>query len=206
MIGKRSNFERRASDFYPTPLEAVPPLIPFLRRDGIRTFAEPCACEGDLIQHLESFGLRCVYAGDKKTGQDALAIDHYDVGAIITHTPYKQPGVGNLVRHFTGLSTLAWLLLRLGVASPAACGENGRGRAGCDGQRAGRRSRLKIQAGCRPTLHTLPDPKDVDAQWSATPQQIPRRLGVGNFCIQETCRTVWRNLTKPISEPLTWMM
>ena len=32
---------------------------------------------------------------------------------------------------------------------------------------AGRRSRLKIQAGCRPARHTLPDPKDVDALWSA---------------------------------------
>ena len=31
---------------------------------------------------------------------------------------------------------------------------------------AGRRSRLKIQAGCRPTRHTLPDPKHVDALWS----------------------------------------
>ena len=31
---------------------------------------------------------------------------------------------------------------------------------------AGRRSRLKIQAGCRPPRHTLPDPNDVDALWS----------------------------------------
>ena len=27
--------------------------------------------------------------------------------------------------------------------------------------------RLKIQAGCRPPRHTLPDPKHVDALWSA---------------------------------------
>jgi hypothetical protein len=32
---------------------------------------------------------------------------------------------------------------------------------------AGWRSRLKIQAGCRPHQHTLPDPNDVDARWSA---------------------------------------
>jgi hypothetical protein len=32
--------------------------------------------------------------------------------------------------------------------------------------RTGRRSRLKIQAGCRPCRHTLPDPNDVDALWS----------------------------------------
>ena len=40
-MGKRSAFERRAGDAYPTPIEAVLPLIPHLR--GVRNFAEPCA-------------------------------------------------------------------------------------------------------------------------------------------------------------------
>jgi hypothetical protein len=31
----------------------------------------------------------------------------------------------------------------------------------------GGRSRLKIQAGCRPARHTLPDPKDLDPLWNA---------------------------------------
>ena len=72
-MGKRSDFERIPRDFYPTPLKAVPPLIPHLR--GVRTFAEPCCGDGALVRHLESFGLRCVYAGDIATGQDALALD-----------------------------------------------------------------------------------------------------------------------------------
>ena len=72
-MGKRSNFERRPADFYPTPRAAVLPLLPYLRAEGIKTFAEPCCGEGDLTRHLESFGLRCVYAGDIRTGQDALA-------------------------------------------------------------------------------------------------------------------------------------
>lgn len=55
-MGKRSNFERREADCYPTPREAVVPLIPYLR--GICSFAEPCA---GLVRHLEGFGLRCVY-------------------------------------------------------------------------------------------------------------------------------------------------
>ncbi len=59
-MGKRSNFERREADFYPTPRAAVVPLIPYLR--GIRSFAEPCAGDGALVRHLESFGLRCVYS------------------------------------------------------------------------------------------------------------------------------------------------
>ena len=39
------------------------PLIPYLH-GGIQTFAEPCCGDGDLVRHLESFGLACVYAGD----------------------------------------------------------------------------------------------------------------------------------------------
>ena len=74
-MGKRSSFERRPGDFYPTPRAAVLPLIPRLR--GVRTFAEPCCGDGALVRHLESFGLRCVYAGDIATGQDALALDQY---------------------------------------------------------------------------------------------------------------------------------
>ena len=31
-MGKRSNFERREADFYPTPRAAVVPLVPYLRR------------------------------------------------------------------------------------------------------------------------------------------------------------------------------
>ena len=54
-MGKRSNFERREADFYPTPRAAVVPLIPYLR--CIRSFAEPCAGNGALVRHLEEFGL-----------------------------------------------------------------------------------------------------------------------------------------------------
>ena len=43
----------------------------------------------------------------------------------------------------------------------------------CSG--AARCSRLKIQARCRPPRHTLPDPKDVDAQWSIQ-QNVPNRV------------------------------
>ena len=66
-MGKRSGFARLERDFYPTPFAAVPPLIPHLR--GIRTFAEPCAGDGALVRHLETFELRCVYAGDISTGR-----------------------------------------------------------------------------------------------------------------------------------------
>ena len=50
-MGKRSDFERVERDFYPTPIEAVRPLIPFLPKQGL--FAEPCAGDGRLIRHIE---------------------------------------------------------------------------------------------------------------------------------------------------------
>src|SRR6476659_6468837 len=108
-MGQRSKFERREADFYPTPRAAVVPLIPYLR--GIRSFAEPCAGDGDLVRHLEEFGLRCVYAGDIRTGQDALKFDCYGAAdAIITNPPYSRDVLHRLIRHFQGIS-VTWLLL-----------------------------------------------------------------------------------------------
>ena len=50
-MGKRSDFERVERDFYPTPIEAVIPLVPHLPDKGL--FAEPCAGDGRLIRHIE---------------------------------------------------------------------------------------------------------------------------------------------------------
>ena len=50
-MGKRSDFERVPRDYYPTPIEAVRPLIPHLPKTGL--FAEPCAGDGRLIRHIE---------------------------------------------------------------------------------------------------------------------------------------------------------
>ena len=50
-MGKRSDFERKPRDFYPTPKEAVIPLLPHLPEKGL--FAEPCAGDGRLIEHIE---------------------------------------------------------------------------------------------------------------------------------------------------------
>ena len=114
-MGKRSSFERREADFYPTPRAAVLPLIPYLR--AIKTFAEPCAGDGDLVRHLEGFGLRCTYQGDIRTGQDALERDHYGaIDAIITNPPYSRDVLHKLIPHFQSIS-LTWLLLPADFAS-----------------------------------------------------------------------------------------
>jgi hypothetical protein len=114
-MSKRSNFERREADFYPTPWSAVVPLIPFLR--GIRSFAEPCAGDRALVRHLQSFGLRCVYSGDISTGQDAFAVDSYGAAdAIITNPPYTREVMHRLIEHFQRIQQ-TWLLLELDWAS-----------------------------------------------------------------------------------------
>lgn len=108
-MGKRSSFDRIERDFYPTPLAAVPTLISHIR--DIHTFAEPCCGNGALVRHLESHGLRCTYAGDIATGQDALALDTYgDADAIITNPPYTRPLMHALIWHFARILP-AWLLL-----------------------------------------------------------------------------------------------
>jgi hypothetical protein len=114
-MGKRSKFERRDHDFYPTPRAAVLPLIPHLR--GICRFAEPCAADGDLVRHLESFGLRCVYAGDIRSGQDALELDHYGlIDSIITNPPYLRELMHRMILHFQQIAP-TWLLLGADWAS-----------------------------------------------------------------------------------------
>jgi hypothetical protein len=108
-VGKRSDFERRERDFYPTPYKAVPPLIPHLR--GIRRFAEPCDGDGALVRHLESFGLCCVYRGDITEGRDALAVDSYgDIDRIISNTPWERPVLHAMIRHFVRIAP-TWLLI-----------------------------------------------------------------------------------------------
>ena len=108
-MGKRSNFPRNANDLYPTPHAAVLPLIPWLR--GVRTFAEPCCGNGDLVRHLESHGLRCVYAGDINDGRDALALEQYgDVDSIITNSPWTRSVLHPLIRHFARIAP-TWLLI-----------------------------------------------------------------------------------------------
>jgi hypothetical protein len=114
-MGKRSNFERRSRDFYPTPLNAALPLIPYL--DGIHRFAEPCSGDGRLIRHLESPDRICVYHGDIATGQDALARTEYGApDEIITNPPYTCPLLHQLISHFIGIAP-TWLLLPMDFAS-----------------------------------------------------------------------------------------
>jgi hypothetical protein len=113
-ISKRDKgkFEPRPLDFYPTPLAAALPLIPYLRNEGIECFAEPCAGEGDLVRHLESFGFNCVHSSDLNCGQDALGLVHYgNADAIVTNPPHTRKTMHALIRHFLRSEITVWLLI-----------------------------------------------------------------------------------------------
>ena len=89
MSKRAPGFERHPLDFYATPAKAVPPLVPFLRVAKVRRFSEPCAGDGALVRHLESFGLICAHASDVASGQDALTIQNFDA-PIVTNPPYER--------------------------------------------------------------------------------------------------------------------
>lgn len=116
-MGKRSNFERRERDFYQTPVEAVLPLLPFIK--GVSRFYEPCAGDGALVRHMERFGLDCIRATDIEPQADGIEVadatqdwllrGSMGIGPFITNPPWRRdvlhPIIENLVQQGT-----AWLL------------------------------------------------------------------------------------------------
>lgn len=105
-MGKRSDFARNPRDFYPTPPEAVIPLLPHLPRAF--TFAEPCAGDGALVDALRVYGGRCVYAADIEPRANyiiqAEAEDVRLLGGpcdfIITNPPWTREILHNLITAF----------------------------------------------------------------------------------------------------------
>ncbi len=106
-MGKRSDFERKPRDFYPTPYEAVIPLLPFLKPTD--RFIEPCAGDGRLVRHLEKHGLTCVYACDIEP--QAEGIEQRDVlffdkplppcDVIITNPPWSRDVLHPMIERFS---------------------------------------------------------------------------------------------------------
>lgn len=118
-MGKRSNFARVGRDFYPTPREAVLPLLPHLPVP--LRYWEPCCGDGALIRSLP-FG--CVAASDiepRDPGDmpfmktvDALsvgdsAMDMAEITCIITNPPWDRSILHPMIRHFSEMRP-TWLL------------------------------------------------------------------------------------------------
>jgi len=111
MSKRTPGFERKASDFYPTPPKAVKPLIPFLKAEKFSTFAEPCDGDGALTREIESYGFQCVYSNDITKGQDALLrTDFNGAERIITNPPHSRDQMHLLIAHLAGIAP-SWTLL-----------------------------------------------------------------------------------------------
>ena len=114
-MGKRSNFERKPRDFYPTPIEAVEPLLPHLPEEF--SFAEPCAGDGALVKHLETKGV-CTWASDiepqaegiYKRSYDELSFDELiDSEYVITNPPWDRTILHPMIEFFAPKKK-TWLL------------------------------------------------------------------------------------------------
>ena len=112
-MGKRSSFIRKERDFYPTPYEAVIPLLPYLDRDA---FCEPCAGDGLLIDHLEKHELSCKEAWDIEPKRfdiikkDALtSSSSTNIDYFITNPPWTRDILHPLIINLSNQRP-TWLL------------------------------------------------------------------------------------------------
>jgi len=112
-MGKRSNFERIPRDFYPTPYEAVIPLLPYL--SAATRFCEPCAGDGALVDHLTRHGHVCARAGDIEPRRadidrkDALTTLTGNIDCFITNPPWSRDVLHPLIAHLS-VQAPTWLL------------------------------------------------------------------------------------------------
>jgi len=114
-VGKRSSFERRPQDTYDTPYKAVLPLLPFLEPKTV--FLEPCAGAYDLVNHLQSHGHQCVFAGDvrpRDSRVNAVAEDFRISNVrypVITNPPWDREILHDLIERWRHGVAYSWLLL-----------------------------------------------------------------------------------------------
>ena len=110
-MGKRSDFERRPLDKYPTPEAAVLPLLEHL--DPATSFEEPCAGNGDLIRHLEKFGHRCISAtdiGNPSVPVDARSIETCSAEYFITNPPWQRDIMHDIIENLSKIRP-CWFLI-----------------------------------------------------------------------------------------------
>ena len=115
-MGKRSDFERRERDFYPTPEEAVLPLLPHI--ENAFKFIEPCAGDGSLTRHLMKHkDPWCVLQSDIEPKDGVRKGDAFDIQAnmyshvdyCITNPPWDRKVLHPLIEKLTSIAP-TWLL------------------------------------------------------------------------------------------------
>lgn len=113
-MGKRSSFDRNPRDFYPTPIEAVKPLVAHLPK-GRFGFDEPCAGDGRLVDHIFSLTDADVsHASDIEplvSWVDKCDVFDYKVKSdlVITNPPWDRKILHPIIDHFRSQAPI-WLL------------------------------------------------------------------------------------------------
>lgn len=118
-MGKRSDFDRIDRDYYPTPLEAVKPLVDHLPYSF--DYVEPCAGDGRLVSHIglltDGHG-KCIFMSDIEPQaegiyrNDALNICFGGYGVVdlcITNPPWDRSFLHPFIDHWLGICP-TWLL------------------------------------------------------------------------------------------------
>lgn len=114
-MGKRSSFARVERDFYPTPFEAVLPLVPHLQR--FTAVWEPCAGDGALSYALRSAAAALVLR-ETDIEPRAAGIEQADalvssapegVDFIVTNPPWSRNILHSMIVHFSDQRP-TWLL------------------------------------------------------------------------------------------------
>lgn len=117
-MGKRSSFKRIEKDYYPTPIDAVVPLVKHLPHGGQLPFGytEPCAGDGRLVLHLrDCTGGRaiCQYSCDIEPKSPYIkkgnALDIESASMFITNPPWSREVLHPLITHLSGIAP-TWLL------------------------------------------------------------------------------------------------
>tara|TARA_R110000765_G_scaffold262171_1_gene362135 strand:+ start:553 stop:1221 length:669 start_codon:yes stop_codon:yes gene_type:complete len=125
MMGKRSEFERKPRDFYPTPYEAVVPLLPFVCEDTV--WVDPCAGDGALIKHFQNHDIDIAGSDTHPMGPGIIELDAFNqstekwydenwfgidecVAGFITNPPYDWKILNPLITHLSDMAP-TWLLL-----------------------------------------------------------------------------------------------
>ena len=110
-MGKRSFFPRVPQDAYPTPAEAVLPLLPHLK-PGTQ-FVEPCCGDGHLVGHLKRTGHVLVGAYDLPDDARVKRYDVDGVDAFITNSPWRRDILHPIIVNLSDQAP-TWLLIDAG--------------------------------------------------------------------------------------------
>lgn len=115
-MGKRSEFERKPRDFYPTPFEAVEPLTPHLPKLGhSNEYWEPCCGDGQLVGHLLRWGFKATGWSDIEPQcsgawpMDARTLK-VSTPLFITNPPWDRPILHAIIENLR-TQALTWLLI-----------------------------------------------------------------------------------------------